>query len=66
MKAVVKTAEEPFSGWAVKVEPAVASAAGVRNLAQRVDAERFGAIKQLAASEFDAAATVEMIKNNQG
>lgn len=66
MKAVVKTAEEPFLGWNVEVEPEVATAAGVRNLEQRVDAERFQAIRHLATTEFDAAAAVEMIKQSQG
>lgn len=67
IKAVVKTAEEPFVGFAVKVlDPAVATKVGVRNLEQRVDAERFGAIRELAAQEFDATKAVEMIKTFQG
>lgn len=66
MKAVVKTVEDPFQGFVVAVEPEVATAAGVRNLEQRVDAERFGAIKALAATQFDATAAVEMIKTVQG
>jgi hypothetical protein len=66
MKAVVKTAEAPFEGFVVSVDPEVASAAGVRNLEQRVDAERFVAIKELAAQEFDAAGAVQMIKTLQG
>lgn len=66
IKAVVKTAEDPFLGFVVKVDPAVATAAGVRNLEQRVDAERFQAMRALASTEFNAAEAVEAIKTFQG
>jgi hypothetical protein len=66
IKAVVKTAEDPFLGFVVKVDPAVATAAGVRNLEQRVNAERFVAAKEMFGAEFDAAAAVEIIKTVQG
>jgi hypothetical protein len=66
MKAVVKTAEAPFLGFTVSVDPDVASAAGVRNLEQRVNSERFLAAKEMFAAEFDAKQAVEFIKQVQG
>lgn len=66
IKAVVKTAEEPFTGFTVAVEPEVASACGVRNLEQRIKADKLEALTQIVNAEFDAAQAVEFIKTVQG
>lgn len=66
MKAVVKTAEDPFLGYVVQVDQDVATKAGVLNLERMVNATRFEAIRGLASAEFDATAAVDMIKHDKG
>jgi hypothetical protein len=66
VKAVVLTADQPYLGFTVAVDPEVATAAGVRNLEQRVKAEKLDALTQIVNAEFDAAQAVEFIKTVQG
>lgn len=65
VKAGVKTAEDPFLGFTVKIEPEVAVAMGVRNLEQRVKADIVDAAGA-ALANFDASKVAEAIKATQG
>lgn len=66
MKAIVKTAEDPFTEFTVKVDPAVATAAGVKNLERLEKSMRLDFLKQAINAEFDAGTAVEIIKATQG
>lgn len=64
-KAFVLLGSEQHAGWAVTVESSeVTDVAGRLNLEQRIDADRFRAIRGLATADIDVSGAIEAMKAN--
>lgn len=64
-KAFVLLGSEQYAGWGVTVESSeVTDVAGRLNLEQRVDADRFRAIRALAVADVDVSGAIEVMKTN--
>lgn len=65
-KAFVLLGSEKYAGWAVTVEgPEVTDPAGKLNLEQRIDADRFRAIREVALADIPTDEVVNAIKAHE-